>query len=170
MAAGQLYLRLSAKLPEPKQKTHTSKAQEQSEMVGGKAPDVDQEMADEGTKVGECCERSDEEMEDHERKYGDPEERGESVPTVGDALAKFAAGELGSQKWKGRVDELEVRKTCDEVVGRGRKSGASGGKPQALHTTTTSPSFIFSTFLHILMKCQEREVLLCLFTYPSPSE
>jgi hypothetical protein len=53
-------------------------------------------------------------MEDHTREYGDPEER-ESVATVGDALAKFAAGELRSRKWKGRVDELEARKTCDEM-------------------------------------------------------
>jgi hypothetical protein len=88
-AAGQIYPRLSAKLPESKRKTHTSEVQEKSEMESGKAADVRPDMAD--------------------------EER-ESVPTIGDALAKFAAGELRSRKWKGRVDELEARQTCDEMV------------------------------------------------------
>jgi hypothetical protein len=114
-AAGQIYPRLSAKLPESKRKTHTSEVQEKSEMESGKAADVRPDMADEEMDDGEFCERSDAKMEDHEREHGDPEER-ESVPTIGDALAKFAAGELRSRKWKGRVDELEARQTCDEMV------------------------------------------------------
>jgi hypothetical protein len=40
-AAGQIYPKLIAKLPEPRKKTDTSKPQELSETEGGKAADVD---------------------------------------------------------------------------------------------------------------------------------
>jgi hypothetical protein len=50
-------------------------------------------------------------------KYQDelPEEE-QLVPTIGAALAKFAAGKLMSRKWKGHVEELEARGTRDEMV------------------------------------------------------
>jgi hypothetical protein len=51
-AAGQIYPRLSAKLPEPKRKTHTSEDQEKGDIEDEKAVDVDQEMADEAMEDG----------------------------------------------------------------------------------------------------------------------
>jgi hypothetical protein len=116
-AAGQLYPRLSAKLPEPKTK-RTDKAEQEKEMEleleTTAAADVDRAMDD--GELREHKDNEDEEMrEDGQREYSDLEER-VSVPTVSAALTKFAAGELRGRKWKGTVDELDARETREGAI------------------------------------------------------